>query len=45
MRMADVEPGRANKLESQRVIKLKARKDVVLVNNRVLGERRESSFF
>ena len=45
VRMADVEPGRANMLERQRVIELKARKDVVLVNNKAFGKRRESSLF
>ena len=41
--MGDVEPGRVNILESQCVFELEARKDVVLVNNKVFGERRESS--
>ena len=36
--MGDVEPGRANILESQRVTEPKARKDVVLVNHKIFGD-------
>ena len=43
--MADVESGRVSMLVSQRVFEPKACKDVVLVNNKVFGERRESSLF
>ena len=37
MCMGDVYPGRANMLKSRRVFELKARKDVMLVNNDDFG--------
>lgn len=41
VRMGDVELEHANMLESSRVNELMARADVVLVNNKVFGEKRE----
>jgi H3 lysine-79-specific histone-lysine N-methyltransferase len=39
VRMGDIELERANMLESARVNELIARADVVLVNNKVFGEK------
>ena len=41
VRMGDVELEHANMLESSRVNELMARADIVLVNNKVFGEKRE----